>query len=149
MEEQKYVGEVALQTYNAEIQGWFQEQVDAIDVIESVYHESTRILEFTKGASTSGGSGTILETCTVKFPKSGVGRETLYYTGANGQFVTQSRNDEIATYVVLKNTVMISKDGNFGNTYVIPNTANATVINQFAFAVHGDVELSYSDGAPA
>lgn len=54
-EKEKLVGEEALNKYNHLIKQWFTGKVDAIEFIEPVYHEDSRILEFVK--TTYGASG--------------------------------------------------------------------------------------------
>ena len=45
-EEIKYVGKPALVQYDTDIKNWFQEKIDSVPMMDLVYHEDERILEF-------------------------------------------------------------------------------------------------------
>lgn len=45
-EENKYVGKPALVQYDTGIKSWFQEQIDSVPMMDLIYHEDERILEF-------------------------------------------------------------------------------------------------------
>lgn len=49
-EERKLVGDTTLIHYDTNIKGWFQEQIDSVPMMDIVYDEDNRILEFVERA---------------------------------------------------------------------------------------------------
>lgn len=49
-EENKYVADTTLTHYDTNIKSWFQEQIDSVPMMDLIYHEDERILEFVESA---------------------------------------------------------------------------------------------------
>ena len=45
-EQNKFVGDTTLIRYDENIKNWFAEQIDSVPMMDLVYHEDERILEF-------------------------------------------------------------------------------------------------------
>lgn len=52
-ENEKLVGEEALNKYNTLIKNWFETKVNEVTYLEPVYHAETRTLEFVEKTSTA------------------------------------------------------------------------------------------------
>lgn len=49
-EEKKYVADTTLTQYDTSIKGWFIEKIDSVPMMDLVYHEDERILEFVESS---------------------------------------------------------------------------------------------------
>lgn len=48
MDEKKYVGDIALNYYDPKFKTWFENTIKEVPVLDAVYHEENRVLEFVK-----------------------------------------------------------------------------------------------------